>query len=276
MQTIVITGSTQGIGFGLADAFLQLGCQVVVSGRTSEKVARAVQSLKEKYPAEQVIGVRCDVTNYEQGADLWKAAREHFGKIDIWVNNAGLGNAPTDFWKLDPDLIHDVVTTNIIGAMYGAKVALQGMLDQGYGALYNMEGKGSDGSKTPGLTLYGSTKYGLHYLTKALADEVKDSSVIVGTLKPGMVVTALLTDPFVNRPEEWKRVKRIFNILADPVETVAPWLAQQILGNQKNSVEINWLTKPKVMWRFLTAGFNQRDLFEGWDPVDQVEPHVER
>ncbi len=276
MKTIVITGSTQGIGFGLAEAFLQSGCQVVVSGRTSEKVNRARDKLAERYSTEQVFGVPCDVTKYDQVVGLWTATREHFGKIDIWVNNAGLGNTPTDFWKLDPDLIHGVVTTNIIGAMYGAKVALQGMLDQGYGALYNMEGKGSDGSSTPGLTLYGTTKYGLHYLTKALVKEVKDSPIIVGTLRPGMVVTALLTDPFVGRPEEWERVKKIFNILADPVEAVAPWLAHQILSNQKNGVEIIWLTKPKVMWRFLTASFNKRDLFEDLDLATQVQHNVER
>jgi NAD(P)-dependent dehydrogenase (short-subunit alcohol dehydrogenase family) len=276
MKVVVITGSTQGIGYGLAAAFLAQGCRVVVSGRTVEKVERVAKSLAEKYNPEQVLGVPCDVTDYDQVLHLWTSARTHFGRIDIWINNAGQGNAPTDFWKLDPSLIQNVISTNVIGAMYGAKVALQGMLDQGHGAIYNMEGKGSDGSRTPGLTLYGSTKYSLHYLSRALVEEVKGTPILVGTLSPGMVVTALLTDPFVGRPDEWRRVKKIFNILADPVEVVAPWMVGEILKNRKNGVVIAWLTKPKVIWRFLTAGFNKRDLFKDWVPEAQDSQHVER
>ena len=276
MKTVVITGSTQGIGYGLAEAFLAQGCRVVVSGRTAEKVDKAVNSLAEKYALDLIAGVPCDVTDYAQVANLWTSTEDRFGRIDIWINNAGQGNAPMDFWDLDPDLIRSVTSTNITGAMYGAKVALQGMLKQGHGALYNMEGKGSDGSRTPGLTLYGTTKYALHYLTKSLADEVKDTAVLVGTLRPGMVVTALLTDPFVGRPQEWERVKKIFNILADRVETVAPWMVAQILNNKRNGAKIIWMTKGKVLWRFMTAGLSKRDVFKDWDPEALVHSNVER
>jgi short-subunit dehydrogenase len=109
--------------------------------------------------------------------------------------------------------------------------------------------------------LYGSTKYSLSYLTDALVEETKDTPVLVGALRPGMVVTGLLTDQYEGRPEDWEKAKRIFNILADRVETVTPWLAEKVLKNQESGVRISWLTRRKIMWRFLTAPFSKRDLF---------------
>ena len=76
-----------------------------------------------------------------------------------------------------------------------------------------------------------------------------------------MVTTEFLTAPYEDRPEDWERAKRIFNILADKVETVTPWLAQKVLANRRTGVRFNWLTRGKVMARFLMAPFRQRDLF---------------
>ncbi|NJQ96878.1 MAG: hypothetical protein HC784_02590 [Hydrococcus sp. CSU_1_8] len=60
----------------------------------------------------------------------------------------------------------------------------------------------------------------------------------------------------------WERSKRVLNILADRVETVTPWLAEQILANQKTGIRIAWLTKAKAIRRFLGASFFKRNLFE--------------
>ena len=263
MKVIVITGSTRGIGYGLAYSFLALGCAVTVSGRTQEAVDKAVAQLSAKHGEDRVFGHPCDVTDFEQVQALWNAAQARFDKIDIWINNAGLGNPQMDFWELPAEEIQAVVSTNLIGAMYGTKVALSAMLEQGFGAVYNLEGLGSDGRKVEGLALYGSTKAGLRYLDECLAKEIEGTPVLVGALRPGMVITDFVTRQFEDRPpEEWERAKRMFNILADRVETVTPWLAQQVLANDKNGVCISWLSRWKVMGRFLTARFRKRNLFE--------------
>lgn len=263
VKIIVITGSTRGIGYGLADSFLALGCAVTVSGRTAEAVEKAVVELSAKHEADRVFGQPCDVTDFEQVQALWNAAKARFDKIDIWVNNAGAGNPQMDFWELSAERIRAVVSTNLIGAMYGSKVALRGMLDQGFGSIYNMEGLGSDGRKVDGLALYGSTKSGLRYLDECLARETKGTTVLVGALRPGMVVTDFLTGQFENRPpEDWENAKRIFNVLADRVETITPWLAQKMLANDKNGICIRWQPAYKVLFRFLAAPFRKRDLFK--------------
>ena len=268
MKTIVVTGSTRGIGNGLVTSFLDLSCAVVVSGRTTEGVERAVAELSAAHGDVRVFGHPCDVTDYGQLQSLWDAAKGRYGRIDIWINNAGVGNPQMDFWELSPELIDSVISTNLIGAMYGSKVALTGMLEQGHGALYNMEGLGSAGPKVAGLALYGSSKAGLRYLNESLVQEVKGKGVLVGALRPGMVATDFLLNQFEGRPEEFERAKRIFNILCDRVETITPWLAQRVLENDKNGALISWQSSWRMMSRFLTSPFRKRDVFGTRTPSD--------
>ena len=193
---------------------------------------------------------------------MWEAARDHFGQIDIWINNAGMAHPETEIYNYTPVKVKRVIETNIIGAMYGAIVAMKGMQEQGFGSLYNMEGLGSDGRVIKGMTLYGTTKSALSYLTKAMAKETQGTPVLVGGLRPGMVATKLITEQYEGHPEEWERVKGIFNILSDRVETVTPWLARQILSNTKHGATIAWLNKRKLLARFLTAPFHKRNVFD--------------
>lgn len=262
VKIIVITGSTRGIGYGLADSFLALGCAVVVSGRKDETVEKAVGELSARYEADRVFGQPCDVTDYGQVEALWDTARTRFGRIDIWINNAGIGHPQVNFWELPAERIGAVLRTNLLGAMYGSKVALQGMLNQGFGAIYNLEGLGSSGPRVQGTSVYATSKAGLRSFDETLAQETRGTPVIVGALRPGMVITDLVTKPYEGRPDEWERAKRIFNIIADRVETVTPWLARRVLDNTKNGARISWSSTWKVMARFATAPFRKRDLFE--------------
>ena len=109
MKTILITGSTRGIGYGLADSFLALGCAVTISGRTQEKVDEAATALAAKHPAERIFGHPCDVTRFQQVQTLWDAAHNHYGQVDIWINNAGISQPVRDFWGLDEQLIKKAV-----------------------------------------------------------------------------------------------------------------------------------------------------------------------
>jgi hypothetical protein len=91
---------------------------------------------------------------------------------------------------------------------------------------------------------------------------VKDTNIIVGAIRPGMVLTDFILSRYEGQdPSEWESARRIFNILADRVETVTPFLAEKILSNEKNNATIAWLTQSKMIWRFLTAAFTKRDLF---------------
>ncbi len=261
-KNIVITGSTRGIGYGLAEAFLQLGCAVVVGGRSSESSARAAERLAARYDADRVFGLACDVTIPAQVASLWQGAVAHFGKVDIWVNNAGYTGEMDMVWERPAAEVQSVIDTNLVGTILGAQVALRGMQAQGHGAIYNMEGMGSDGRKHAGLTLYGTTKCAVHYFTESLAMEAKDTQIIVGGLRPGMVATDLLRERYKDRPDDWERAKKIFNILAERVEHVAPWLAQRMLANRTNGVILSYSSPWKMLWKFLRSPFVKEQVFD--------------
>ncbi len=261
MKVVVITGSTRGIGYGLAEEFIKWGHAVVISGRSQESVDLAAGELAAGYDPDDVHGQPCDVTQIDQVEALWDSAVGRFGHVDIWINNAGLGNKYRPAWEQDLQQVEAIVKTNLLGAMFGTHVAYNRMLEQGHGQIYIMEGFGSNGRMRKGLTFYGASKSGLDYFTRSWLNEMpEDSPVMVGTLSPGMVATDLLTGAY-DDPAEFERSRRIFNILADKVETVTPWLVERILENEKNGAQINWLTGAKVMWRFATAAFNKRDLF---------------
>ena len=263
MQTIVVTGSTRGIGRGLATEFLNRGHRVVVTGRSSVSVDPAVAELSE---LGDVLGQPCDVCDRAACQALWDAAVEKFGRVDVWINNAALAPDHGLFADLEGAQIGATVDTNLTGTMYGTQVALQGMLAQGGGKIYTFEGFGSDGMTSPGLAVYGATKYAVRYFTDALAKEYADSPVLIGSLSPGMVPTDLLIYSSRSQDaQQWEKSKRVMNILGDKVETVTPWLVEQALTNDKNGARIEWLTKAKAMRRFLLPGYKNRHIVEDYE-----------
>jgi NAD(P)-dependent dehydrogenase (short-subunit alcohol dehydrogenase family) len=261
MKTVVITGSTRGIGRGLAENFLQRGCAVVISGRQQEAVDRVVEELSRHYDAERITGQACEITESEQLQALWDQAVGRFGQVDIWINNAGVSAPRKPLAETDPEIISRVVNINLSGLLLANSVALRGMNTQGHGQIWNMEGFGSGGQVQPGMCTYGATKRAVNYINKALQKEVKDSGVQVCTLSPGIVVTDLLMGDYDTTSPEWEKSKKIFNILGDKVETVTPSLVEGILKADKSGAKVAWLTGGKAFMRFMTAGFNKRDLF---------------
>ena len=261
MKNIVITGSTRGIGFGMADAFMARDCRVLVNGRSQENVDRACAQLAEKYGPDQLFGFAAAVSEAAQVEALWQFALEKLGRVDIWINNAGLGHATEPFWEIAADEANAVIEANVLGTIYGSQAAMRGMKQQGNGQIYNMEGFGSSGRVMAGMSIYGTSKAAVRYLTKAMVQESKDSNVLVGSLSPGMVMTDMVLDRFKDDPAKLEKNKRIFNIIADSVENVSTWLVERILSNEKHGAHLNYLPPAKMAGRFLMAPFSKRDLF---------------
>lgn len=259
MQTVLITGSTRGIGKGLAREFLQLGHNVIVTGRSEAAVGAATAELGNP---DRVLGVVCDVRQLQSNQAAWDAGVARFGRIDCWINNAAVATDHERLADLPADQIEATVSTNLLGTLYGCRVAINGMRAQaGGGKVYTFEGFGSDGMVMPGLAVYGTTKRALRYLTAALAKECAGTEVIVGTISPGIVATDLLLYSSRGQdPAEWARARRMLNILGDTVETVTPYLAREALANVKQGGRVAWLTSGKAARRFATSWFRKRDI----------------
>jgi len=260
MKTAVITGGTRGIGAALVRAFLLEGWNVAYSGTSKETIDKSLEALQAQFPEGRYATFRCDVAVEDDLTGLWEGAVAAFSRIDIWVNNAGTSNDQTPFHKLPTEVFTRIIDTNVKGLMLATHVAYNRMLAQGSGAIYNMEGLGSDGRRITGLTPYGSSKRAVRYFTDAFAAEVKHGPVIVGTVSPGMVMTDLTIGPLKRNPANSAQVIRIYNILANEPDTVAPFLVRKMIDNTKHGAKISWLTTWKVLKRFLFAPFSHRDI----------------
>ena len=146
------------------------------------------------------MAVKCDVTNEKDLDNLWDSNLKRFGGIDIYVNNADVANEQTSFHQITPDVFMKIIDINIKGLMLSAYVSFNRMLHQGYGAIYNMEGLGSDGRVVSGLIPYGTSKRAVRYFTDAFAKEVMNSPVIIGTISQGMGLTDMTLAPLKRDP----------------------------------------------------------------------------
>jgi NAD(P)-dependent dehydrogenase (short-subunit alcohol dehydrogenase family) len=257
-KNVVITGGTRGIGFCMASEFLAHGCNVTISGTMEETIKAALGKLSEH--KDRIQAALCNVTDYESVASLWDLAVKKWGRVDIWVNNAGINQPFAPVWEVPHSRIAEIMETNITGMMYGSQIAMKGMIGQGEGAIYNMEGWGSDGGHMDNLNVYGTSKCALRYFTMGLSGEAKNHNVIVGRLSPGMMVTDFIIAPLRTDKKRLEGMRKVINLVADKPENVAVFLVTKMIANTKNGAHIAWLTRGKMLGRVLSAPFVKRDL----------------
>ena len=252
MKTVVITGSTRGIGFSMAKAFLKNDCRVVISGRTKKSINTALKKLAEEFPSGQTTGIPCDVKDYDQVRALWNQAAEQIGPIDIWINNAGISNQQNPPWEVPSEELRNVVETNLLGELFGTKVAVSGFQKQGFGALYNMEGMGARDNRTvKGLSIYGASKAAIGYFNQAAAAEIENPKILICALQPGMILTDMVMNQYENRQEEWLKVEGILNIISSDVDETASWLVGKVLANKKNGIRIQYGGTLRILGRMI-------------------------
>jgi len=246
----------------IAHHFLKRGHRVMLSSFARQEMEQELDKARQLYGADKVAGFACDVTDVGQLRGLWKAAVDQFGTVDIWLNNAGIANTTRLLWELETREIPRVVGTNLTGVICGTQVALQGMLAQGSGQVYNSEGFGSDDMVVRGLSVYGATKRAVRYFSEAVAQEVEGHPVQVGTISPGIVLTDFLIDDMRKMdPEQLETTKVVYNALADDVDTVTNFLVEELLVNRENGRRIMWMTEEKANAYFADESRLARDLF---------------
>lgn len=250
MSTIVITGSTRGIGLGLAREFLIRGHQVVINGRSKDRIEEAREHLSSL--GGDLTGLAGSAAEAATHQNLLDHAVKTFGKVDIYINNAGIPQPHMLFHDISSEDIKSLVDTNIYGLMMGTGIAVKFMQQQGSGKVFNMEGFGSDGRMMKKLTLYGTSKRAVNYFTKSLAKEVSASPVQVGVISPGMVRTEFLDQSknFIT-PEEKKQWDKVYRILAEDVEVVTPFLVKGMLKSEKNYDRIVFLSGTRLMFKII-------------------------
>ena len=269
-QNIIITGGTQGLGFAYAAEFVKRGHKVLICGRSPASVDAAVARLQPLASGDaRVAGQACDTADLGAVERLWERGVGEFGRVDVFINNAGFARTGLGFADTAPGDIEAMVRANVIGSMNAAQVAIAGMQRQGGGKLYlTLGGGGASGRVVPGMTAYSTTKRAVKYFADTLLRERQEArelgqpdSILIGTISPGVNITEGMLREFAQLPAALRsKTIRQLNFIGEHVETTAPWIVERILGDSKQGNDITWLTSGRMLGRALSMMFSKRDV----------------
>ena len=251
-KVAVVTGSTRGLGLAIARAYVREGAAVVLCGRSPAELEQAVAGMTAH--RQRVSALVADVGELPDVKRVAAHAAATYGKLDVWVNNAGVAGVFGPTASLDPSVMERGIRTNILGVYYGSLVAIQQFQSQGAegtgGKLINMLGRG-DRQPVRLQNAYAPTKAWVRSFTAALAKEYAGTGIGVFMLQPGLMDTALLRRVTVVRGFE-EKVKPLATVMrlwanppAVPAET-AVWLASPTTDG-KTGVEKHTLTTAGIL-----------------------------
>lgn len=189
--TALITGASSGMGYEMAKALLSHGATVIISARPGEKLEKAYLSLKTLYP--EVYAVPMDVTDEDSVTKAAEWFREHFDRLDMLVNNAGIGNnapgmddfpAEHAFYEMPVSAFKTIVETNFVGYFIVSGRFVPIMAEQGYGRVVYVSTSTSTITRQ-GQIPYGPSKAAAEAMSAIMSGELKAAGITVNVICPG-------------------------------------------------------------------------------------------
>jgi len=198
-KVALITGGSEGIGYGIAEQFLSLGAKVIITARTSEKLNAA----KEK------LGSNCftytnDVTNLKQLPALIQDIEENVGPIDILVNNAGR-HLKQDSLTVSDEQFQQIVTVNLNAVFALTREVLKLMTVRKAGSIINISSMAALFGLTQ-VVAYSSSKTALLGLTRSLASEYSHTGVRINAIAPGFIESKMFLNVMKSDPERKRKI----------------------------------------------------------------------
>lgn len=173
-----ITGASRGFGRVWAEAALQRGDKVAATARKKD----TLEELESQYK-DSVLVLELDVTNRKECFDIVKQAKDHFGNLDIVINNAGYGQFGM-IEELSEEEARQQIETNLFGALWVTQAALPIMREQEHGHILQVSSIGGIVA-FPNIGMYHASKWALEGLSDALSQEVRDFDIYITLIEPG-------------------------------------------------------------------------------------------
>ena len=189
-RVAAVTGGTAGIGRGIAEAFLAEGAQVALMARNRDKAQRVLAELDV---GDRAVFIAGDAMVQAEVEGFIDQAVEHFGRLDVLVNNAGGAGDLQPLVDLSDEAFDLAIKWNLYSTFWATRRVLPGMLERGFGRIINISSvEGKIGK--PVFTAYTAAKHAVNGITKSLAQEVSAQGVTVNAICPGLVITDIVKD----------------------------------------------------------------------------------
>ena len=200
-KIIIITGASQGFGKALAKALKQEKAQVVISSHDKENLEKTANELSVDY-------FLADVTSFDNVKELGEYTVEKYGKMDFWINNAGIQIAPSFVEDVDIKKLHNLFEINFFGYFYGCQIALSQMKKQKGGVVININSTaGLDGK--PEISAYSSSKFAIKGLTESIRKEIKDLDIKILGIFPGGMQTDIYREKYPDDIKDYMEVDAV-------------------------------------------------------------------
>jgi len=236
-KVVVITGASMGIGEAIAKVFADQGASVVLLSRDAARSEAARNRIRH---SERTLALACDVRHREQIDQVIALTMSRFGRIDVWVNNAGHGILDS-VAQVDMALCRDTFDTNFFGALAAMQAVIPILQKQASGTIINISSVAGH-IPVPFLALYSATKFALNAVGKAARVELKSSGIHVMTVCPGYVRTDFGANALRGREQKQVRPGSVRGITAERV-------ARAVLRGyekHKREVIVPWIMHPMV------------------------------
>lgn len=209
-SVVVVTGASSGIGAATAREFAKYGAHVILVARRAEELAKQVQFITSRgYKAS---AIPADITDETQISHLVERALDEFGRIDVLVNNAGIGRIRA-FSDEPEEYINSVIDVNLRGAMLMTRQVLPGMLQRHQGAIISTASIAGHLAVNP---LYSATKFGLRGFSLSLRRDLLRSGISVSLVSPGYIRTDMNKGAHLPMPGPEIVAKAIVNLVIKP------------------------------------------------------------
>lgn len=189
-----VTGASKGLGFELVKKLLSEGFQVAATSRTVESLVSSIGETSENF-----LPLSVNITDNNDIRSAIEKTVDHFGRLDVVVNNAGYGQIGT-LEELTDEEARENYAVNVFGTLNVIRNAMPYLREQRSGNIFNISSVGGYSGNFPGWGIYCSTKFAVAGFTEALAEEVKDFGVHATVVYPGYFRTDFLNKDSVKTP----------------------------------------------------------------------------
>jgi len=215
-KTAVVTGAGRGIGEGIAMLLAEAGANVVCAARSEDQIVQVAEAINARNEGGRAVAQATDVSRAEDMDALAQRAVDEFGRLDIWINNAGGSLVSAPLTELDPAEWNKTLSVNLSSVFYGSRAAARHMKDGG--SIVNTSSMaGRD--PFPGSGHYCAAKAGVNMLTKTLALELGAQKIRVNAILPGFVPTDTVKKALDMKDEDFGPLLEQLNLPAGRLGT---------------------------------------------------------